>query len=104
MFKNTDKYEKYFNFIIILIIILIGIYIRTKLLLTNYSFNLDECSLGANIYHSYKDFFHPLKYTQFAPPLFMVTSKFILNLFSGINNSMEIQDIILRAFPFICGV
>ena len=92
-----------FNFTIISII-LIGFFLRLKGLLINPSMWHDECGLAFNILDkNYSDFFGILRFHQTAPPLFMLSTKFIVNLFNT-SNSFGTCDLVLRLIPFISGV
>ena len=92
-----------FIYIIIAIVIILGIVIRTKLLLLNPSFWVDTYSLAENIDKLYFDFFKPLEHHQVAPPFFMMVSKFILGILNT-NSSFDVKDFGLRLFPYICGI
>lgn len=85
------------------IIILLGIIIRTKLLFLNPSFWFDTYALAINLDSSYNNLFKPLSCLQVAPPLFLVISKFLYNLFYA-GGSFESKDFILRLVPYFCGV
>lgn len=71
----------------------------------NQSFWLDECSLGFNILHRSYFFklFKALDLYQVAPPFFMVTCKFLLNISHQVNNFYT-KDLVLRLFPCICSI
>lgn len=89
--------------ILTLIIIILGIIIRTKLLILNPSYWLDTYALALNINNSYLEFFKPLSNFQVAPPFFLLVSKFLYN-FVSFNENIEIRDFTLRLFPYLCGV
>jgi len=76
---------------------LLGCVLRLKIFLDNPSFWFDESALGYNVLNlNYKYFFGILHLQQVAPPLFLVLSKFIINLIGA-------SDIHLRLLPFIFG-
>lgn len=77
--------------ILTLIIIILGIIIRTKLLILNPSYWLDTYALALNINNSYLEFFKPLSNFQVAPPFFLLVSKFLYN-FVSFNENIEIRD------------
>lgn len=84
-------------YFILITILVFGFLLRLKWLLANPSFWNDECSLAWNVVHqNYLDFFSVLKFTQVAPPLFMVTAKLFTQFFGD-------SDFILRLAPFLFG-
>lgn len=79
--------------------ILIGIFLRLKVYLYNRPFWHDECSLASNILlKDYGSFWGVLDLLQSAPPLFMIASKFLFNVFS---NTPELA---LRFIPLISSI
>ena len=94
MIKQINKVVYYLTIFGIIILVF---FIRTKMLLDNPSFWFDESALGYNVLTlNYKELFGILHLQQVAPPLFLVVSKFISNIFG-------VSDITLRLFPFIIG-
>lgn len=89
--------KKYSFYVSIFIVCIFGFILRLKLLLDNPSFWFDESALGYNVITlNFKEFFGILHLQQVAPPLFLVVSKFLINIFGK-------SDLILRLFPFIIG-
>lgn len=79
-------------------IIIFGFVLRFSQFLFNRSLEGDESMLALNIIHrTYLEFLRPLDFNQAAPFLFLVVEKFIVQLLGN-------SDIILRIFPFICGI
>jgi len=74
-----------FYYCTLAVILLVGIILRLKAYFTGYTLWLDECSLALSIIkRGVLGFFSPLEHIQSAPPLFMMLTKFITNIF-GIN-------------------
>lgn len=91
-----------FNNILITAIIF-GVFIRCFLFIKNNSLFCDEVWLFNNIVDkTYFDLFNGLENNQIAPPLFLLLSKLIINLFSSFD--IYIRDFALRIIPFICGI
>lgn len=94
--------EIYFKFFIG-IIILFGILLRLKGLLINPSMWHDECALAWNIKtKTYLGLFGHLRFLQMAPPLFLISTKFLVNLLH-VQNTVGICDLVMRLIPFFCG-
>lgn len=90
--------NKYLKIIPILVIIALGIFIRTHVFLQKVSFFCDESTLLLNLYDkSYANLFFPLNYEQQAPPFFLIISKFFLMNF-GLN------ELMLRLIPYLSSV
>ena len=81
---QLKKFDLIYFFVIVVIIA--GIIIRTKLLFLNPSYWYDTCSLASNLDKNFFDFFKPLENMQVAPPLFMVMSKLICSIFKELKN------------------
>jgi dolichyl-phosphate-mannose-protein mannosyltransferase len=80
------------------LIIFLGVILRLRLYLENYSFNVDEASIALNIIHrTIYDFTQPLDYNQGAPFGFLVVEKASAFLLGN-------RDFILRLFPFLAGI
>lgn len=80
------------------VILGIGFIIRLKILIQNRSLFIDEASLARNLCEGgYAEFFTSLSYEQYAPPLFMVESKMMVQLFGNYEWAM-------RLIPFIAGL
>ena len=75
--KWMDKTQRW----IVGILLVLAAVIRLKVYWQNRSLFIDEASLARNLAEkSYVDFFGPLAYDQFAPPLFMIESKMVSQL------------------------
>ena len=73
--------------LVTIIIILIGIALRITVLAQNRSLRIDEANVALNIVEKdYGDFFQPLDYQQYAPPLFMCITEASTRLF-GMNET-----------------
>lgn len=80
------------------VILGIGFIIRLKILIQNRSLFIDEASLARNLCErGYAEFFTSLSYEQYAPPLFMVESKLMVQLFGN-------HEWAMRLIPFIAGL
>ena len=81
-----------------LLLMLIGVLIRIKIYFQNRSLFIDEANLALNIKErSISQFFENLSYEQFAPPLFLVETKWITYLLGE-------SEYALRLMPFIAGL
>lgn len=81
-----------------LFIILLGFIIRLRQYLANRSLWIDEASLALNILEKdYVGLLQKLDYVQAAPPLFLLITKFLTELFGN-------SEYVLRLLPFISGV
>lgn len=99
--ENT---KKYLFSLTMAAIILVGLLLRLKGLLINPSMWHDECGLAFNVINkNYSEFFGILRLNQMAPPLFMVATKFLVNLFSATKNPATC-DLVMRLIPFCCSV
>lgn len=100
---KTDNFTRYFDkkhrfLFIIVAVMLLGVYFRIYAYLSVKTLWLDECMLFQNIYErTYFGMFSALSYAQTAPPLFLITEKFICNMFG-------IKELVLRFFPFLCSL
>ena len=89
--------KKYSYIVCVVLIILLGFGLRLYLYLSAPSFWFDESALGYNVLTlSYKKLFGILHLQQVAPPLFLVSTKFLTTIFYS-------SDKILRLIPFIIG-
>lgn len=85
-------------------VVFAGVFLRAKLYLFNFSIWNDEASLAFNVVmKSYPKLFAALKFRQVCPPLFLVLTKFLLEI-SGQMNNVYTRDLVLRFLPAICGV
>ena len=91
--------KKYVYYILLGIICFAGLALRIKAFVAGRPLWHDECSLALNIFDNNNIFayFKPLNYTQAAPPLFMIATKIITNIF-GIN------EYTLRFIPLLSGI
>lgn len=97
-------FKKYWYGVLVSFIILLGVFLRLKGLLINPSMWHDECGLAWNIkFKSYLELFGHLRFLQVAPPLFLVATKFLVNIFNA-SNSVLASDLTMRLIPFVCGV
>lgn len=88
--------------IFLFLIILLGVFLRLKGLIINPSMWHDECALGWNVLHkNYFELFSKLRFMQIAPPMFLVMTKFLVNLF-GVSNKIGTCDLVMRLIPFLC--
>lgn len=79
-------------------IVLLGVGLRVWVWAANRSLFLDEANLArALIEGDLADFFAPLPYEQFAPPLFLVGTKWLTYLFGT-------SEYVLRLLPLLAGV
>lgn len=90
--------KKHLGNLLILLIVLIGIFLRTYVYLQNVSLFHDEGGMALNLVEkSYRQLFFRLDYCQQAPPLFLVMSKFMISKFG-------ITEMVLRFMPYIFSV
>ena len=79
-------------------ILFLGMLLWIVVYLQDRSLFLDEANLARNIVElNYADFFGPLQYEQYAPPLFLVVEKFCTQLFGQ-------STYALRLIPLIAGL
>ncbi len=84
--------------IFLLIILFIGFFLRTKAYLINQSFWHDECALAWNIINrSYKELFQPLRFLQSAPILFLIITKYLVEVFGK-------NEIVFRFIPYLSSI
>ena len=84
--------------IFLLLVFAVGIYLRTRVYLTNQSFWHDECALAWNIVNrSYRELFEPLRFLQSAPILFLITTKYLTEFFGK-------SEPVFRFIPYCFGV
>ena len=97
-FLNKNKYN-----ILLILIAVIAVTIRLIHLLNNSMFYGDEVNLLNNVkLLGYKELIKGLDSVQASPPVFLIISKFVYELFK--NSSSYTLDLYLRIFPFICGI
>lgn len=100
----TDKKSFfYYNFVLI-VICLLGVFLRIKLWFLNQDMHCDEANLALNMLEAgYLDLFKPLERLQVAPPGFLILSKLIYNIFK-LHPTPWTSDFILRFVPLLSGV
>ena len=92
--SNRDSYLSWLP----VLVILLGILIRIIVFVYNRSFFLDEANLALNVVEkNYSAFFGSLSYDQYAPPLFMVLSKFMVS-------TIGVKDQVLRIVPLLSSI
>lgn len=99
MLETAKKYTKNLKIynIFVCLVILLGFFLRLKGYLHNPSFWHDECALAWNIkFKSYSELFGVLNFLQVAPPLFLVCTKFLTNIFG-------LSEAVFRFIPTIVG-
>ena len=85
-------------YIILILIFILGVWLRTNLFLINDVFEDDECRLAITMLDkSFWQMFLPLGDAQSAPPIFMLASKFLANI-SGYSEKA------LTLIPFLAGI
>lgn len=94
---SLEKFVKSnkFYYVIIGILFILGIFLRTKLYLTNDIFMDDECRLALVLSYT-KSLFY-LGSAQFAPPIFIVISKIITGIFG-------FTEHVAKLFPYLSGL
>jgi len=66
----------------LIIMFIVGFFIRFYFQFLEPSFNVDEISLGNNLKElTFRELFYPLKYGQSSPPLYLLLQKFIIVFF-----------------------
>ena len=81
--------------LLVVFLFLLGIFLRTKLYITNNVFEDDECRLAITMLgKSFGQMFLPLGYAQSAPPIFMFFSKLLAEVFGY-------REIVLKFIPFV---
>lgn len=94
LMSKTDL-NKYLYYLVLGLIILLGFYLRSKGYFTNPSFWHDECGLAWNIkFKNYSELFGNLRFLQVAPPFFLLSTKFLTNIFG-------FSEVIFRLIPFL---
>ena len=84
--------------VIIVLLFILGIFLRTNLYLMNNVFEDDECRLAITMLDkNFWQMFLPLGDAQSAPPLFMLCSKFLADSFGYV-------EIILKFIPYLAGI
>ncbi len=95
--------KKNIYWILLGFIIFSGLILRLKGVISNPSMWHDECALAWNILEkSYGGLFEKLRFLQVAPPMFLVCSKILVDIFH-VKNNIFACDFVLRLIPFIFG-
>ena len=88
--------------ILLALIIIVGVLLRVFLLFQNGSMFCDEIALINSVSAvSYPELFKGLKYTQVAPPLFLIILKSILSINT---NNLYIKDFLIKLIPFFTSI
>lgn len=93
--EKVKKILRKTPYILLGLIFILGIYLRTKVYLTNQSFWHDECALAWNILNkNYIELFQPMRFLQVAPPMFLIYTKIIIGYFGN-------AELVFRIVPFV---
>lgn len=93
-----EKYKQITYYSLIIILFLLGIFLRTKLYIASNVFEDDECRLIITLLDkNFWQMFLSLGDAQSAPPLFLCASKLLGNI-SGY------EEHVVKLIPFICGI
>lgn len=98
MWKQADSYLRKILHILPFIIIAIGIALRITVYLQNRSLIIDEANVARNLFE--RDFAGltlPLKYEQYAPPVFLWLLKLSATVFG-------FSEYALKLYPLLCGI
>ncbi len=99
MLKIKNNFYQY----AVVLIIGLGILLRCIYFFKNISLFSDEAMLAQNIFEcNYAELFGGLKYLQVAPPIFLIASKFLIDIFCP--QTDYLFDLTLRIIPFLCGI
>ncbi len=80
------------------LLLFVATLIMLKVYIQNHSLFLDELNLARNIIEQdYLEFFKPLNYQQFCPPLFLCVEKLIIQV-------IGVSDYTLRFIPFLLAI
>lgn len=91
-------FKKYGYAILLGLVVLLGVLLRLKGLLSNPSLWHDECALAWNIkFKTYPELFGILRFLQVSPPFFLVLTKLITKI-------LGVSEISLRLLPFVIGI
>ena len=95
LLKRSSTQLKPFIGVLPYVFLVLGAFVRLKILIQNRSLFIDEASLARNLCErGYLDFISSLSYEQYAPPLFMVLSKGMIQVFGHYEWAM-------RLIPFL---
>ena len=98
MTLQNDKIKKYFYYFLLGFVLFIGFFVRTKLYISQNVFEDDECRLALCIINTnLLSSFLPLGDAQSAPPLFVLFSKILGNLFGY-------YEKVLKFIPYVSGI
>lgn len=94
---KKESVQQYLYNIFLGVILVLGIYLKLKGYFSNSSLWHDECALAWNIkFKHYSEFFGVLNFDQMAPPLFMITTKFLTAIFGA-------SEYVFRFIPILIG-
>lgn len=94
---RRENVKKYWYIILPILIIILGILFRLKGFLVNPSFWHDECGVAWNIkFKSYSELFGVLRFLQVAPPLFLIATKSLTQIFGY-------SEMVFRFIPLVAG-
>ena len=86
---------------LLLAICICGVLLRLYIYFKGFSFWCDEGALALNLLErGYLGLFEGLDNLQVAPPIFLVCSKFLMNMF----NQELLRDFVLRLIPMVSGI
>lgn len=95
--NTANKLEKVFN-IFLWLIILLGIILRVIVYMQNRDLIIDEANIARNLFEkSYGELALPLKYEQYAPPVFLWIEKLSTQLFG-------FGELSLKLYPLLTGI
>ena len=96
--EKAKKILQKLPYILLALIFILGIYLRTRVYLTNQSFWHDECALAWNIVNrDYLGLFQPLRFLQVAPSMFLIYTKILVKYFGT-------SELIFRIVPFVSSI
>ncbi len=95
--KNSNRWRQFFK-LFVWLIIFIGITLRLLMFFQNRNLIIDEANIVRNLYErDFTELLQPLKYEQYAPPLFLWIEE-ILSLIFGYGEKA------LKLYPMLCGI
>ncbi len=95
--KNSNRWRQFFK-LFVWLIIFIGITLRLLMFFQNRNLIIDEANIVRNLYErDFTELLQPLKYEQYAPPLFLWIEE-MLSLIFGYGEKA------LKLYPMLCGI